>query len=81
MVRGDLIEWVSSDIRFRGLQDGTLKLILGHACKEFLPSNSLQICAQPNFFDTNPDSTFTDKSIGIDFVAHRYRIWRSGASE
>lgn len=30
MVRGDLIEWGSADIDFRGLQDGTLNLILRH---------------------------------------------------
>ncbi|MEZ4863448.1 MAG: hypothetical protein R3C14_19170 [Caldilineaceae bacterium] len=34
MVRGDLIEWGSSDIRFRGLQDGTLNLILSHRFEE-----------------------------------------------
>lgn len=30
MVRGDLIEWGSADVDFRGLQDGTLNLILRH---------------------------------------------------
>lgn len=30
MVKGDLIEWGSADIDFRGLQDGTLNLILRH---------------------------------------------------
>lgn len=30
MHKGDLIEWGSSDIDFRGLQDGTLNLILRH---------------------------------------------------
>jgi len=30
MVQGDLIEWGSSDIDFRGLQDGTLNLILSY---------------------------------------------------
>jgi hypothetical protein len=30
MVRGDLIEWGVADIDFRGLQDGTLNLILRH---------------------------------------------------
>lgn len=30
MVKGDLIEWGSADIQFRGLQDGTLNLILRH---------------------------------------------------
>ena len=34
MVKGDLIEWGSSDIRFRGLQDGTLNLILRHRFEE-----------------------------------------------
>ncbi len=30
MVRGDLLEWGSANIDFRGLQDGTLNLILRH---------------------------------------------------
>lgn len=30
MVKGDLIEWGSADIQFRGLQDGTLNSILRH---------------------------------------------------
>lgn len=30
MVNGDLIEWGNSDIDFRGLQDGTLNLVLRH---------------------------------------------------
>lgn len=30
MVKGDLLEWGSADIDFRGLQDGTLNLILRH---------------------------------------------------
>jgi len=30
MVKGDLIEWGSADIQFRGLQDGTLNLVLRH---------------------------------------------------
>jgi len=30
MVKGDLIEWGVADIDFRGLQDGTLNLILRH---------------------------------------------------
>jgi hypothetical protein len=34
MHKGDLIEWGSSDIRFRGLQDGTLNLILRHRFEE-----------------------------------------------
>jgi len=34
MVKGDLIEWGSSDIRFRGLPDGTLNLILRHRFEE-----------------------------------------------
>ena len=34
MVKGDLIEWGSSDIRFRGLRDGTLNLILQHRFEE-----------------------------------------------
>jgi GTPase SAR1 family protein len=34
MVKGDLVEWGSSDIRFRGLQDGTLNLILRHRFEE-----------------------------------------------
>jgi len=34
MVKGDLVEWGSSDIRFRGLQDGTLNLILSHRFEE-----------------------------------------------
>ncbi len=34
MVMGDLIEWGSSDIRFRGLTDGTLNLILRHRFEE-----------------------------------------------
>lgn len=43
MVRGDLIEWGSSDIRFRGLQDGTLNLILRHRFEEEIMHH------QPNF--------------------------------
>jgi hypothetical protein len=34
MVKGDLIEWGSSDWRFRGLKDGTLNLILRHRFEE-----------------------------------------------
>ena len=34
MVKGDLIEWGTSDISFRGLQDGTLNLILRHRFEE-----------------------------------------------
>ncbi|MBV7336683.1 hypothetical protein KFU94_52325 [Chloroflexi bacterium TSY] len=34
MVRGDLIEWGTSDIQFRGLRDGTLNLILTHRFEE-----------------------------------------------
>ncbi len=34
MVESDVIEWGTSDIRFRGLQDGTLNLILRHRFEE-----------------------------------------------
>ncbi len=34
MVKADLIEWGTSDIRFRGLQDGTLNLILRNRFEE-----------------------------------------------
>ncbi|MEM7536040.1 MAG: hypothetical protein AAF639_27915 [Chloroflexota bacterium] len=34
LVRGDLIEWGTSDIQFRGLRDGTLNLILTHRFEE-----------------------------------------------
>lgn len=43
MVKGDLIEWGSSDIRFRGLQDGTLNLILRHRFEEEILQH------EPNF--------------------------------
>ena len=32
--KGDLLEWGNSNIRFRGLQDGTLNLILRHRFEE-----------------------------------------------
>ncbi len=34
MVKGDLIEWGRSDIQFRGLQDGTLNLVLRNRFEE-----------------------------------------------
>ncbi|MCB0060671.1 MAG: hypothetical protein KDE19_01095, partial [Caldilineaceae bacterium] len=43
LVKGDLLEWGSSDIRFRGLQDGTLNLILRHRFEEEIMHH------QPNF--------------------------------
>jgi hypothetical protein len=43
LVKGDLLEWGNSDIRFRGLQDGTLSLILRHRFEEEILHH------QPNF--------------------------------
>ncbi len=46
MVKGDLIEWGTADIQFRGLQDGTLNLILRHRFEmeiaEYQPPSDLR---------------------------------------
>jgi hypothetical protein len=41
MVKGDLIEWGSSDLRFRGLKDGTLNLILRHRFEEEIAEHQM----------------------------------------
>jgi hypothetical protein len=49
MVKGDLIEWGSADIDFRGLQDGTLNLILRHRFEKEIAQQQTSSDLRPGF--------------------------------
>ncbi|MCP4696485.1 MAG: hypothetical protein GY862_06520, partial [Gammaproteobacteria bacterium] len=63
MVKGDLIEWGVADIDFRGLQDGTLNLILRHRFEKEIAKHQTTPDLRPGFRKQIKDLKRENKSL------------------
>ncbi|MCP4700591.1 MAG: hypothetical protein GY862_27620, partial [Gammaproteobacteria bacterium] len=63
MVKGDLIEWGVADIDFRGLQDGTLNLILRHRFEKEIARHQVTPDLRPGFRKQIKDLKRENKSL------------------
>jgi hypothetical protein len=65
MVKADLLEWGSADIEFRGLQDGTLNLILRHRFEkeiaEYQTSPDLRVAFREQIADLKQNNSLRGK--------------------